>query len=97
MAHKGNKITPVPKCKQCGECCTILRNGVYEDCRFLIRYIKGASCTQRSRCSIYPHRLYAITGPHQYCFKRSHQNVNYPGCPFNKEGQKLHPKFLNKK
>jgi hypothetical protein len=44
---------------------------------------------------IYPHRLYAIIGKGQYCARREHLNWNYPGCPYNKPGQKIHPRFID--
>ena len=91
MEH--NKQDSPPKCKQCGACCLILENGNYRDCKWLIRYIPGGSCTPKTRCAIYKWRLQSITGPHQYCGKRERMSYNFPGCPYNKKEWTTHAKY----
>lgn len=62
----------------------------WEDCKYLVRYMDGKRPT---RCLIYQHRLYALTGKNQMCVRRDNSKYNFPDCPFNKENQETHPKF----
>lgn len=89
--HKINEV----KCKQCGRCCIVFNNGVWEDCKYLIRYLRGEGINEkRTRCLIYQHRLYAIIGRGQYCNKREKVPSNFPDCPFNKPNWKIHPNYI---
>jgi len=95
MSHRNKKIAYLPKCKQCGACCVVKNEkGEWVDCKFLVRYISGGSRSVRSRCTIYQHRLYVITGHNQYCTRREHTQYAYPNCPFNDINDKMHPKYL---
>lgn len=96
MSHKHKTNSP-PKCKQCGACCWILENGQYKDCRWLIRYIGADKNQFTTRCAIYKHRLYSIIGKNQYCGLRNRQLYNYPGCPFNRDKQPMHPSVNSEK
>jgi len=82
------------KCKQCGRCC-IVWNPVkqqYEDCKYLVKYINMYPFGEElTRCTIYKHRIGAILGDGQVCVSRIDNQWNYPECPYNKEGQPLHP------
>ena len=93
----GKQRKQIPKCKQCGLCCLVLTPNGYEDCKFLLHYLRGTSADKKTRCMIYQHRVYVINGNHQYCTLRDKLNINFPGCPYNKEGQEMHPKYKNEK
>ena len=95
MSHRKRAVL-LPKCNQCGQCCIVLDNGIWQDCKYLIRYIDGeGSSAVKTRCAIYQHRLYAIVGKNQYCGKRIHFGYAMPNCPFNTPQEKTHPKYLS--
>jgi hypothetical protein len=94
MSHRTGSNEQI-KCKMCGKCCVIFEHGVWSDCKYLIRYLPSSTGQPETRCSIYPHRSYAIIGEHSCCVgKRERIALNYPGCPFNKSGQSLHRKYI---
>ena len=80
------------KCTKCGKCCTVLVNGKWEDCPYLIRYMFN-----RTRCSIYHHRMSAIIAkdPLMWCIPRFATEWDYPRCPFNTD-KPMHPAYINK-
>ena len=71
------------RCKRCGECCHYYMYGVKHPCRYLVN----------NKCSKYKNRLgtvlYSyIKGDKKIsivCSMRESQNVNYPGCTYNKD------------
>ena len=67
-------------CKRCSKCCITL----YGMCKFL----KG------KLCSVYDTRLGRDLGDGVHkCGPREGVKMNYPGCPYNIEGQPTHPAY----
>jgi len=78
-------------CHFCGKCCVVINNkGLPEPCKYLIHYA-GAG----TRCMIYMHRIGAIIGKNQFCFKRENYPATIEGCPYNKEGLPPQSDYLN--
>ena len=75
-----------PVCKMCGACCHYMLDGKIKRCKFLVK--KG----DRLMCRIYRNRIGTlidkskIMGVKVYCGMREHLWINFPDCPFNKEG-----------
>ena len=76
------------KCKRCGLCCHYYIKNKKYPCRYLVKLKDGTTT-----CSNYKNRLGTIL--YSYikgnkrisivCDMRENQDVNYPGCPYNKD------------
>lgn len=72
------------ECKKCGKCCVVMANGIWQDCKFL---------TKNRLCSVYDTKKGKDLGFGYRCGVREELNVNFPGCPFNREGLPLHAAY----
>ena len=89
------KLSGKVSCKQCGLCC-IVRNKdySYSYCKWLIFYVGGEGIHEpKTRCAIYKHRVYSVIGDKQYCHTREACGYSFPGCPYNKTSETMHPKY----
>jgi len=68
------------RCKRCGICCYITRNGRMTDeiCPFLAFLEDGTT-----ECTIYKERLGRETVKGHMCVLRRHSRYDYPDCPYN--------------
>lgn len=76
-----------PKCNRCGNCCFLIdldkMEQTEESCPFLIKLSDGST-----KCKVYFRtRLGRNIGKNNKCNLRTNVKFNYPGCPYNVEGQ----------
>lgn len=88
MKHKVSLMSE-PVCARCGNCCYLQdkATGVQTDepCPYLIKLSDGST-----KCKVYFRtRLGRNIGRGNKCCYRKDVPYNYPGCPYNKDGQEF--------
>jgi hypothetical protein len=76
------------KCLRCGQCCKHFIDGKWQSCKYLKKISKD-----KFICRIYKNRINHVVvdvpGLKTYCCWRTQVNLNFPGCPYNVEGQNM--------
>lgn len=77
------------ECLCCAKCCVILA-----DRREKVKEWVLCKWNKNKLCSVYDTRLGRDLGDGVHkCGLREGVKMNYPGCPYNIEGQELHPAY----
>ena len=75
-----------------GSCCKHYINGRWVNCRYLVKVSKD-----KFACRIYHNRInhIVVDTPElkTYCCYRNQVKLNFPGCPYNVEGQMMSDEF----
>jgi len=77
----------MPSCLSCGICCHFFADGKYHKCKYLDKHNNCKIYFRYNRIGI---QIYKDKNGKKYqCRLRNEFKINYPDCPYNKDGQDM--------